>query len=237
MAHPYYVIESALQHYLTVWNCGLRPHLSVNTNENGTIAVNLTVTFMPVQHQNLISNPYSSHRKRRRSGQAARRRRQQGRTIEANICNEIAVQDESADQNESDCVSNSEEENATVVTDPSTESEAFPCDQNAEFTTSQVPINCIMYEEGCTNMISKYFNNYTAICEPCSAYMNMKLKATPFPHHLCPCCHEASEGPPLSLCKECLREIDVDGYAESQWGSFHLDRTSGKIACINLYYD
>ena len=111
---------------------------------------------------------------------------------------------------------------------------AFPCDQNAEFTTSQVPINCIMYDEGCTNMVSEYFNNYTAICEPCSAYMNMKLKATPFPHHLCPCCHEASEGPPLSLCKECLREIDVAGYALNGDPSiFH----SGKIACINLNYD
>ena len=64
--------------------------------------------------------------------------------------------------------------------------------------------------------------------------MSMKLKLTPYAHNLFPCCHEQSDGPPLALCAECLQEIHQDGYAESRWGSWHLEETTGKIICIRL---
>lgn len=106
-------------------------------------------------------------------------------------------------------------------------------------TSSQIPINCIRHKDdgtvdGCQNVILSYFTRYTAICEDCSKSLEHKLRLTPFSHDLCPCCHEISEGPPLSLCQECLQDIETDGWTESGWGSWHMDKKIGKIVCISL---
>ena len=98
----------------------------------------------------------------------------------------------------------------------------------------QTPVKCIRYSDGCKAIISSYYTEYTAICEPCSTLLKKKLMTTPFPHDLCPCCHQASNGPPLSLCMECLDDIQLDGYTESGYGAWHLDRNTGEIICISL---
>ena len=100
-----------------------------------------------------------------------------------------------------------------------------------------IPINCIRHIEGCKEVVHNYFNEYTSICEACSNYMGERLMSTPFPHDVCPCCHDPTEGPPLALYNECYREVHQDGYAESPWGSWHLDRNTGKIVCIYLNFE
>ena len=104
-------------------------------------------------------------------------------------------------------------------------------------SSSQSPISCILQEEGCPNLVSSYYTKYTAICMPCSIMMKEKLESSPYLHTLCPCCHLPSTGAPFSLCRVCLDDIQVDGYTESDWGSWHLDRNNGKIICIDLNFD
>ena len=96
---------------------------------------------------------------------------------------------------------------------------------------------CILHEDGCQSMVTDYFNNFTAICATCVQFLENKLKSSPFPQDLCPCCHQSCLGPPFSLCKECLTEIESDGYADSTWGSWHLDRRTGKMICIGLDFE
>ena len=100
--------------------------------------------------------------------------------------------------------------------------------------SSQIPINCILKDEGCQNIITSYFTKYTAICTHCKQFLVEKLKSTPFSHDLCPCCHELSSGPPLSLCNVCVQDIKKDGWTDSPWGSWHYDRLTGEIICIDL---
>ena len=104
-------------------------------------------------------------------------------------------------------------------------------------TSQQTPINCILQGDGCPNLLSSYFNKYTAICASCQVSMENKLQSSPFPPNLCPCCHQASNGLPYSLCSECLESIHEDGYADSSWGSWHLNRSTGQILCIGLDFD
>ena len=61
-----------------------------------------------------------------------------------------------------------------------------------------------------------------------------KLKSTPFSHELCPCYHELSGGPPLTLCSVCETDIKKDGWTDSPWGSWHFDRHAEEIICIDL---
>ena len=99
---------------------------------------------------------------------------------------------------------------------------------------SQTPINCILQDEGCQSIVTSYYSKYTAICNSCKHLLAEKLKSTPFSHDLCPCCHKLSRGPPLSLCNECVEDIHTAGWTDSPWGSWHLDRFSGEIICIDL---
>ena len=104
-------------------------------------------------------------------------------------------------------------------------------------STSQNPINCIRHQDGCQDVLTFYYNEFTAICDSCSTFIEKKLKSTPFSHDICPCCHEPSNGIQLSLCSECLESIEDDGYAESSWGSWHLDRSRGQVICIGLDFE
>ena len=112
---------------------------------------------------------------------------------------------------------------------------------SAKHKSKQVPIKppmkCIREEDGCTNSVEIYFNKYTAICSTCSLYLKEKMKMSPFHPSVCPCCHLPNQGQPFSFCQECLDSIYVDGYAESGWGSWHLDGSSGQIVCIHLDFD
>ena len=98
----------------------------------------------------------------------------------------------------------------------------------------QVPVNCIRYENGIRNIIRSYYTEYTAICEPCSTFLKKKLKTTPYSHMICPYCHQATNGPPLSLCLECMQDIQSDGWTKSSFGAWHLDRNTGEVICISL---
>ena len=80
---------------------------------------------------------------------------------------------------------------------------------------SQIPVNCIRRANGCQKVILSYYSEYTAICDSCKKFLKQKLMSSPHPHYLCPCCHKRSEGPPLSLCTECVQDILEDGYTES----------------------
>ena len=102
------------------------------------------------------------------------------------------------------------------------------------------PIPCIRYEDGCQSLITDYYNiKYTAICEKCINFLNQKQLSSPFPPDLCPCCHQVhhGQGLPFSLCTECETEIQADGYTDSPWGSWHVDRRNGKIVCIDLDFN
>ena len=102
----------------------------------------------------------------------------------------------------------------------------------------QSPINCIRHANGCNNVIYSYYNKYTAICDSCLDYLEKKLKMTPFSHKLCPCCHKPSLGTPLSLCAECMDDINSEeGYTESRWVAWHLDRMKNRIVCISLDFN
>ena len=100
------------------------------------------------------------------------------------------------------------------------------CNKNdkPDLTHYQTPINCIRQEDGCENVILSYYNKYTAICNSCTEFLSKKLQSTPFPHSLCPCCHQPCNGAPLSLCSECLEDVYDGGWCETGWGSWHLDR-------------
>ena len=91
---------------------------------------------------------------------------------------------------------------------------------------SKPPIPCVGSFEGCTTLLTTYYNEYTAICSTCSIKLDSKLKSSPYPSNLCPCCHKPSSGDLFSFCSECNEELSSDGMLESSWGIWHLDRES-----------
>ena len=92
-------------------------------------------------------------------------------------------------------------------------------------------IPCYRQDEGCTNILVDYYDHHSAICESCTEILERKLKESPFP---CPCCHDQVGGEQFSLCSECLASLSEDGFSESEWGSWVLDRDNGKIICQQL---
>ena len=264
MAHPVYVVEQFVCQFLAQWHHGLQPMLTIDTKTNGSIAVsyNCTVPFLTPQ----LNNDKHDESRKSRSGRRSRLRRRKQRTskfkenlnndalssqaapssVEADISTlpvpfSLSPRSETADQRAiaNEDISSLGKPAAECEVDSqgsSTENEAIT-KFGSDNSNTQVPINCIMFEEGCTNLVSKYFNMYTAICRHCSDLLETKLMTSPYPHDLCPCCHQHVEGSKLSLCAECLEEIYRDGYAESPWGSWHLDRDNGKIVCISLSFD
>ena len=100
--------------------------------------------------------------------------------------------------------------------------------------SAQPPISCIREEEGYQNVITTYFSKYTAICDNCKEELAVKFESSPFSPALCPCCHFPNGGQPFSFCQECVHGLEEDGYMESGWGSWHLDKNLGEIICIHL---
>ena len=95
-------------------------------------------------------------------------------------------------------------------------------------------ISCIRKQDGCPNVVKDYFDACTAICQTCVAFISELQASSPFPPNLCPCCHEPSAGDDFSLCAQCIEWIHEDGFADSDWGSWTLDRRNGEIKCIQL---
>ena len=87
-----------------------------------------------------------------------------------------------------------------------------------EVLRKKTPLNCIRHADGCPNLVNSYFNEYTAICNSCSLLMENMLKSTPYPHDICPCCHQPNDVL-LSLCAECLSDIQDDGLVDTGRGS------------------
>ena len=102
---------------------------------------------------------------------------------------------------------------------------------------SQPPILCAREDAGCKNLVNRYYNIYTAICPTCKLYLQEMMKLSPFPPSACPCCHETSEGPAFSFCQECIEGLYQDGFMESGWGSWHLDKNIGEIICTHLDFE
>ena len=227
---PQFVVGNAVHHFLSLWDCGLCPSLNFATNSDGHIGVSLNVTYSPPSAQNLF--PCSP---RRRSGKASRRRRRERRKPQDNaVENAIAACNDNCEDESYQSSRSADKPVALEAADFPLESsrpdeefshDDISCPNGSESNDAmnsfktQDPIPCILYVEGCRNIVSEYFNMYTAICDKCVAYMTKKLQSS----------HFFAEGEPLSLCVDCTEEIHQDGYAESRWGSWHLDETSGKI--------
>ena len=110
-----------------------------------------------------------------------------------------------------------------------------PRTTNISLANLKDPVPCFRHEEGCTKIVEEYFDTYTAFCNECIIFMNEKQKTSPFSPNLCPCCHnEANSEENFSLCSDCLEYLLENGFVESDWGSWVLDRDSKKILCQQL---
>ena len=98
----------------------------------------------------------------------------------------------------------------------------------------KTPKPCVRHDEGCLAILTDYFDMHSAICNDCTVYMETRQKSSPFPSNLCPCCHHLVDGEPFSLCSECLDYLSENGFSESDWGVWVLDRNRGKILCMQL---
>ena len=109
--------------------------------------------------------------------------------------------------------------------------------ENTSTTTDfnlQPPVPCLRVIEGCQNTVTKYSTQNMAICTSCKLHFDEMMKSSPFPDTLCPCCHEPSHGPSYSFCSDCLGSLEQDGFMDSGWGYWILERSSGDIICTNL---
>ena len=252
MAHPSMIVEQAVRYFLHQWQCGLQPSLSFKTLSNGVICASSAVQSLPEFDQNNLKN--GCHR----SGKSSRSRRRKRRSQVSNVVDVLTSNDQDNQNNSTQ--TNLTSNDQTITSSPSSLTsdhltnfiqsplEASRCieTQTDEFLLTyspedkslpfQIPINCIRYEDGCRNMISSYFNKYTAICQSCSHFLEEKLQSTPYSHFICPCCHEPNTGEPLSFCAECIGDLYQDGWIETGRGSWHLDRDKNEIVCISLEF-
>jgi hypothetical protein len=105
-----------------------------------------------------------------------------------------------------------------------------------ENPASNPPLPCRNRSEGCTQVIQNYFDKFVVICEDCIASMKSLQKSSPFSSQLCPACHQPSENGKFSFCSLCKDWIHEDGFRDSDWGSWTLNRDSGEIICIQLEF-
>ena len=96
------------------------------------------------------------------------------------------------------------------------------------------PRPCYRQDEGCTNIVTDYFDEHSALCNDCIHIMEQKQKESPFPPNLCPCCQAFGGEADYSLCQECLDYLNENGFVESDFGSWVLNRDKGKILCVIL---
>ena len=76
MAHPGFVIEQYVYHFLSQWHVGLQPSLTLHAKSNGEIAVSLNLTTsLPLNHdeEQCTSPPFRSSDHGSRSRRRVRR--------------------------------------------------------------------------------------------------------------------------------------------------------------------
>ena len=78
MAHPTFVIDLAVRHFMQLWHTGHQPSLTFNTLRDGDIVVTSSITCSPAVHQPKPEEKDMMHIKHR-SGRNSRRRRQKKR--------------------------------------------------------------------------------------------------------------------------------------------------------------
>ena len=113
-------------------------------------------------------------------------------------------------------------------------SNSLPTTETTSSYPANPPISCIRIGDGCKNLVSDYFDRFTAICKDCELFMKSIQDSSPFSSALCPCCHDPSGGDPYSLCSTCTDYLFKEGFTESEWGAWVLDRNCGKVVCIQL---
>ena len=96
------------------------------------------------------------------------------------------------------------------------------------------PLSCFRHDEGCPNFVTDYFDRHSAICPKCREFLDSKLNHSSFPPSICPCCHVHVGGEQFSLCSECLGSLSQDGFSESEWGFWVLNRDTGETICMQL---
>jgi hypothetical protein len=106
-----------------------------------------------------------------------------------------------------------------------TKSINIPASSSSSSANLKNPVPCYRHDEGCIKIVEEYFDTFTAFCKDCIIFMEEKLKSSPFPPNLCPCCHnEAMSEENFALCSDCLEYLSENGFVESNWGSWVLDR-------------
>ena len=207
-------IHSFLNKFMELTSCGAKATLSLDF-DGESMMMNLQTKLnrdqLPFFEPQLVKRTKPSRIRRRN-----RRKKERESTVTTGTC-DIPTTSSFND-------TESEDNPPTVAT----EAQSLP---------TQLPINCIRHEDGCQNLIYSYYNNYTAICDSCTLFMDQKQKSTPFPSYLCPCCQRPNGGNSYSLCTECLTDIYEDGWVETGRGAWHLDRDLGRIVCIYLDFN
>ena len=118
---------------------------------------------------------------------------------------------------------------ASLTTSTSTTSSS-----SKQITSLKPPLPCRNRIDGCKSIVSDYFDNFVVICSDCiTALINLQ-KTSPFSPQLCPACHQPSGSGNFSFCSLCVDWIHEDGFRDSDWGSWTLNRDSREIICIQL---
>ena len=105
---------------------------------------------------------------------------------------------------------------------------------SSDISSLNTPLQCRRREDGCQNLVVDYIDKFAPICSECITFFKNLQKPSPFPPDLCPACHEPSVNHNYGFCSPCTDWINEDGFRESDWGSWILNRSSGEIICIQL---
>ena len=101
MAQPICVIDHFVRLFLSQWQCGLQPNLSLQTESNGVISVSFDVsTSLPTP---IIEEVNDCRSNRKRSGRGSRSRRRKRRSQASSNSHQIAADQDELLSNGSMC--------------------------------------------------------------------------------------------------------------------------------------
>ena len=185
MTHSGFVIEQYVNHFLSQWNVGLEPTLTLYAKSNGEIAVslNLTTSLASKQDEEPCSTPIS--RKRGRRSRQRRRTRRAARVVAGSSRENhdagISFNDDSEDQCEE--IEN-REPNPPVSTEPPA---SAACNSSSSLTSNLHQENQLqLTDEESTSEITKHPVEESAVqCSLCSNQDVVFSKRTEFLRHIC----------------------------------------------------